>query len=127
MRVTGYYTGVGGYMDAVQPDLNVNSDVNSGSKAGVRWAFRMEPDERWTITPRIFYQEVDMDGWNRIDDYNILANPFTTTRPAVDLGDRQPVHSDRRAVHRRILDRRPEYRIRLRRHGIDVDHLLHGS
>jgi iron complex outermembrane receptor protein len=30
-----------------------------------------------------------MDGWNRIDDYNILANPFTTTRPAVTLGPRQ--------------------------------------
>jgi len=48
----------------------------------------MEPNERWTITPRIFYQEVDMDGWNRIDAYNILGNPFTTTRPAVDLGER---------------------------------------
>ncbi len=30
-----------------------------------------------------------MDGWNRIDVYNILGNPFTTTRPAVDLGERQ--------------------------------------
>ena len=30
-----------------------------------------------------------MDGWNRIDVYNILANPFTTNRPAVTLGDRE--------------------------------------
>ena len=30
-----------------------------------------------------------MDGWNRIDAYNILANPFTTTRPAVALGERE--------------------------------------
>jgi iron complex outermembrane receptor protein len=30
-----------------------------------------------------------MDGWNRIDAYNILANPFTTTRPAVTLGERE--------------------------------------
>jgi len=30
-----------------------------------------------------------MDGWNRIDVFNILANPFTTTRPAVTLGDRR--------------------------------------
>jgi iron complex outermembrane recepter protein len=29
------------------------------------------------------------DGWNRVDDYNILANPFTTTRPAVNLGERE--------------------------------------
>ena len=30
-----------------------------------------------------------MDGWNRIDAFNILANPYTTTRPAVPLGERQ--------------------------------------
>ena len=30
-----------------------------------------------------------MDGWNRIDAYNILANPYTTTRPAMTLGARQ--------------------------------------
>ena len=30
-----------------------------------------------------------MNGWNRMDAYNILANPFTTTRPAVSLDDRQ--------------------------------------
>ena len=30
-----------------------------------------------------------MDGWNRIDAFNILANPFTTTRPKVTLGERQ--------------------------------------
>ena len=30
-----------------------------------------------------------MDGWNRIDAFNILANPFTTTRPAVTLGERE--------------------------------------
>ncbi len=34
-------------------------------------------------------QEVKMDGWNRIDAFNILGNPFTTTRPAVTLGERQ--------------------------------------
>src|SRR4029453_15989784 len=30
-----------------------------------------------------------MDGWNRIDAFNILANPYTTTRPAVTLGERE--------------------------------------
>jgi iron complex outermembrane receptor protein len=30
-----------------------------------------------------------MNGWNRIDTYNILANPFTTTRPAVTLDGRR--------------------------------------
>jgi iron complex outermembrane receptor protein len=30
-----------------------------------------------------------MDGWNRIDDFNILANEFTTSNPAVELGERE--------------------------------------
>jgi len=89
LRVAAYYTGYGGFIDAVQPDLSVNKDVNGGDRAGVRLALRMEPTDRFTITPRLVYQEINMDGWNRIDDYNILANPFTTTRPAVDLGDRE--------------------------------------
>ena len=89
MRLVAYYTKMGGFMDAVQPDLSVNEDVNSGDRTGVRWSFRIEPNDRLTITPRLIYQEVNADGWNRIDDYNILANPFTTTRPAVNLGERE--------------------------------------
>ena len=27
----------------------------------------------------------ELDGWNRIDAFNILGNPFTTSRPAVNL------------------------------------------
>jgi iron complex outermembrane receptor protein len=88
-RITAYYTSYAGYMDAVQPDLSVNDDVNSGDRTGVRWAFRFEPSDKLSITPRLVYQEVDMDGWNRKDDFNILANPYTTTRPAVNLGERQ--------------------------------------
>ena len=89
LRITAYYNSVGGFMDAVQPGLTVDKDVNSGERSGVRLALRFEPNDRLTVTPRLIYQDVDMDGWNRIDDFNILANPFTTTRPAVDLGDRQ--------------------------------------
>ncbi len=89
MRITAYHTSFGGFMDAVQPDLSVDEDVNSGSRTGARWAFRFEPSENVTVTPRVIYQDVEMDGWNRIDDFNILANPWTTTRPAVTLGERQ--------------------------------------
>ncbi len=89
LRIAAYFTEMGGFIDAVQPDLSVNEDVNSGDRAGVRLAMRFEPNERVTITPRLIYQEVNTDGWNRADAYNILANPFTTTRPAVDLGERQ--------------------------------------
>ena len=89
LRIAAYYTSFGGFIDAVQPDLSVNEDVNSGERAGVRLSMRFEPSDKLTITPRIIYQEVEMDGWNRIDDYNILANPFTTSRPAVNLGERE--------------------------------------
>ncbi len=88
-RLAAYYTGYGGYMDAVQPNLSTDEDVNSGDREGVRLALRAEPNERFTVTPRLIYQEVNMDGWNRVDIFNILANPFTTTRPAVDLGERE--------------------------------------
>jgi iron complex outermembrane receptor protein len=89
VRVAGYYNRLGGYMDAVQPNLSIDENVNTGTRAGVRAALRVEPSDRLSITPRIVYQRVEADGWNRIDAYNILANPWTTTRPAVTLGERQ--------------------------------------
>jgi iron complex outermembrane receptor protein len=89
MRLAVYYNDIGGYIDAVQPDLSIDKDVNGGRRAGVRWAFKMQPNEHLTLTPRILYQDVKTDGMNRVDLFNILANPYTTTRPAVTLGDRQ--------------------------------------
>ncbi len=89
MRVAAYYTSYGGFIDAVQPDLHTKKDVNSGDRAGIRWAFRMQPNDQLTVTPRVIYQEVKMDGWNRVDLFNILGNPYTTTRPAVHLGERE--------------------------------------
>ncbi|MGE0453334.1 MAG: TonB-dependent receptor [Vicinamibacteria bacterium] len=100
VRVAGYYSHLAGYMDtpgitrtsngSIRPDPGSEvTDVNSGDRFGVRAALRILPSQNLTITPRIVYQKVEMDGWNRIDDFNILANPFTTTRPAVTLGDRR--------------------------------------
>ena len=88
-RVTAYNTALGGFMDAVQPDGGTVEDVNSGRRSGARVAVLVQPNERLSITPRVIYQDVSMDGWNRIDAYNILANPFTTTRPAFGLGERE--------------------------------------
>ena len=88
LRVVSYYDRIAGFIDAVQPDLSVRENVNDGFRTGFRAAARITPTPQLAITPRIAYQHVGMDGWNRIDDYNILANPFTTTRPAVTLGGR---------------------------------------
>ncbi len=89
LRVTAYYTSYGGFMDALQPDFRIDEDVNTGDRTGVRLTIRAEPNDKLAITPRLIYQELDMDGWNRIDVFNILANPFTTTRPPVTLGERE--------------------------------------
>ena len=88
-RVALFYNRLGGYMDAVQPNLRVDKNVNSGWRTGFRGSVRWAPSDRFTITPRVVYQTVRMNGWNRIDAFNILANPYTTTRPAITLGERE--------------------------------------
>ena len=89
IRVVGYFTKFPGFIDAVQPDGSVNKDVNDGERFGGRIAIEFRPSENLTITPRVIYQEVDVDGFNRVDIFNILANPFTTTRTPVTLGKRE--------------------------------------
>jgi iron complex outermembrane recepter protein len=88
-RVAAYSNRLGGWMDAVQPNFKVNQNVNGGDRSGARVAFRMLPSPHFSLTPRLVYQRVKMDGWNRIDAYNILANPYTTKRPPITLGPRQ--------------------------------------
>lgn len=88
-RVAAYGNRMGGYMDAVQPDLKVNHDINGSGRTGVRAALRVAPNQRLSITPRFLFQRVKADGWNRNDAFNILANPYTTSRPAVTLGPNQ--------------------------------------
>src|SRR6185503_14030404 len=88
-RIVGYSTDLAGWMDAVQPNRRVNRDVNGGNRTGGRLAWRFEPSARFSITPHLVYQKVRTGGWNRKDDFNILANPWTTTRPAITLGPRE--------------------------------------
>ena len=79
---------------------------------------------RFSITPRVVYQTVRMDGWNRIDAYNILANPYTTSRPAVTLGERQLFTQ----IHEPFTDDFTlgdlNLRVRLRAGEPDVDHVV---
>src|SRR5207247_9838399 len=42
-RLVGYSSRTGGWMDAVQPDLTVNHNVNGSMRAGLRAALRLEP------------------------------------------------------------------------------------
>jgi iron complex outermembrane recepter protein len=85
LRVTAYNTQYAGFIDAVQP-TGVKSDVNDGYRRGIRASLLIQPTENLTITPRVLYQKIDVDGFNRVDVYNILGNQFSTTRPRVQLG-----------------------------------------
>jgi len=91
MRAVGYYSELPGFIDSAYPGRAVSEDVNGGSRAGGRLAFRFEASENFTITPRIVYQKLETDGYPRIDVYNILGNTFTTTEPDVDPGERGQV------------------------------------
>ena len=88
-RIAAWFKKTPGWIAARQPDGSVNTDVNDGEVKGVRAALRFEASDNLLITPRVMYQKVETDGWNRQDAYNILGNPYTTTRPAVTLGDNE--------------------------------------
>jgi outer membrane receptor protein involved in Fe transport len=89
LRLVGYYTDYAGFIDALQEGGGIEKDVNSGEKAGVRTSLRFEPADNIAITPRFVYQDTTTDGFNREEVFNLLANPFTTERPAVTFKDRQ--------------------------------------
>jgi iron complex outermembrane receptor protein len=91
MRAVAYYNDLPGFIDSLYPGRNTREDVNGGSRTGGRLAFRFEPSENVTITPRIVYQKLETDGYPRIDVYNILGNTLTTTEPTVDPGERGQV------------------------------------
>ena len=87
IRAVGYYTKYAGFIDAIGPVAGKN--VNDGERYGGRIALTFEPTETLSITPRIIYQKVKTDGFNRQEVYNLYANPFTTSRTPVTLGERQ--------------------------------------
>ena len=80
-RIAGYHTEYAGFIDAGLEGGGVSEDVNSGNRTGVRAALLFEPNDNVSITPRIIYQEISADGFNRQEVYNLYANTFTTTRP----------------------------------------------
>jgi outer membrane receptor protein involved in Fe transport len=87
MRAVAYATRFGGWIDALGP--GGGKDVNSGERTGGRLTFTLQPTRDVTITPRVVYQKVTADGFNRQEVYNLYANPFTTTVPPVTFQDRQ--------------------------------------
>lgn len=89
LRVVAYTTEYAGYIDARMESGGSKSDVNSGDRTGIRAALTFNVGDSITITPRVVYQEINVDGFNRQEDFNLFANPYTTTRPPVQLGERE--------------------------------------
>ena len=89
VRLAAFEHHLPGFIDAIQPDGRKRHDVNDGDRAGFRLSLLWRPIEALSITPRLVYQNLGTNGFPRVDLYNILANPNTTTQPKVTIGDRQ--------------------------------------
>ncbi|MFN7158761.1 MAG: TonB-dependent receptor, partial [Erythrobacter cryptus] len=87
IRAVGYYTRYAGFIDALGPAGGKN--VNDGERYGGRIAITFEPTDSLSITPRVVYQKVSANGFNRQEIYNLFANRFTTSRPPIQLGKRE--------------------------------------
>ena len=89
VRVVGYGTRYGGFIDALRVTGERDDNINDGGRFGGRASVLWQPTGNVTITPRLVYQSIDMDGFNREEFFNLFANPYSTTRTPVQLGKRQ--------------------------------------
>lgn len=89
LRAVGYTTEYAGYIDALGEGGSKKEDVNGGNRSGGRLALAWQATDNLLITPRVVYQEIEADGFNRQEEYNLYANPYTTTRPAIQLDERE--------------------------------------
>jgi iron complex outermembrane receptor protein len=97
-RLVAYWHHLPGFIDAIQPGGGVKKSVNDGDRSGARLAFLIKPNDALSITPRIMFQKLDTNGYPRVDLYNILGNPYTTTQPAVTVGSLQQFTQQREGL-----------------------------
>ncbi len=89
VRAVGYLTRYGGFIDALKEGGKVEKNVNDGTRRGGRLAVLIQPNEMFSLTPRVVYQEIRAGGFNRQEVFNLFANNNTTTRPKIQLGKRE--------------------------------------
>jgi len=89
LRVVGYDTEYAGFVDALGEGGTRKDNVNDGYRRGGRVSLLFQPTEDIKITPRLVYQKIHAGGFNRQEAFNLFANPYTTTRPAITLGERE--------------------------------------
>ncbi|WP_034474567.1 TonB-dependent receptor [Aestuariibacter salexigens] len=84
-----YSTEYAGFIDALGENGARYNDVNGGDRTGGRVALAWQATDNLKITPRLVFQEINMDGFNRQEVFNLFANPYTSARPAIQLGERE--------------------------------------
>jgi len=104
-RAVGYWTQYAGFIDALGPTQDYDAisgvtnlgpggqarkdDINDGQRWGGRLSLTYAPSENLSITPRIIYQNIDVDGFNRQEVFNVFANPNTTDVPPTTFDERE--------------------------------------
>ena len=99
LRLVAYWHHLPGFIDAITPVGSIGADkpsaftvqhaINDGDRGGARLSLLIKPNDSLSITPRVMFQQLQTNGYPRVDLYNILANPYTTTQPPVTIADRQ--------------------------------------
>lgn len=74
LRVVGYGEHFAGFINAVGPAAGKN--INDGERYGVRAALLFEPVAGLKITPRVVYQDIKTNGFNRAEVYNLYQSPL---------------------------------------------------
>jgi iron complex outermembrane receptor protein len=87
VRIVGYQTHFGGFIDAVGPAGGNN--VNDGNRFGTRVSVLWQPIPEIKVTPRVVFQRATANGFNREEHYNFYDNQFTTGAGGTDLGRRK--------------------------------------
>ena len=87
LRLVGYRTNYAGFIDSIGPAAG--KDINDGDRTGGRISVLIEPNDRIRLTPRLVYQKVESNGFNRSEVWNLYANPQTTTVPATTFKENQ--------------------------------------
>ena len=75
IRAVAYGTKYGGFINAIGPAAG--KDINDGSRVGGRVSIMWEPTANIRLTPRVVYQQIRADGFNRQEVFNLFANEFT--------------------------------------------------
>ena len=81
VRVVGYGTRYGGFIDALRFTGETDDNINDGGRFGGRACPCCGSPQRTSPSPpRLVYQNIDMDGFNREEFFNMFANPDAMSR-----------------------------------------------